>query len=637
MTETSAWFAGPKGENGDWFTGCIGRILQDYYGWRRNYFPEDGLVIDAESRRAGEAFQDRFDDRLFELLAKLKADFPFQSPRYAAHMVSEQTLPAIAGYLAAMLYNPNNVTSEAAPVTVRLELEAARMISRMVGYGDDSWSHLTSGGTIANIEALWMARTVKYLPLVVGDMRRRLGLPATAPVFGCHPEVALKGFAAVFDEAPTSIVIRAYLDSEHNVVERGFANVLEKIGSRPTVLAPETQHYSIKKALDVLGLGRRSLVTIRVDDEFRMDMEDLAYQLDRIDRRGDHVLAVVSVIGTTEEGAIDPLDKIVRLREEQVQSFWIHADAAYGGYLRTVTLPDRIGLGQPSATVQVDGKKIDVPLKLPVGDSCDALEALGKCDSVTIDPHKLGYVPYPAGAICFRSDIVKPLARQDAPYIEDGVGDVKSERQSESVGVYILEGSKPGAAAAAVWLSNTLIPLDKSGHGLLMQDSIRNACELHALLEQYPSITGKTEVQAVPICAPGSNILCFAFRGGGARTLKEQNSLNRAIYDRFNHSKKSGKHVTEQAFFLSRTSLNPGQYSLSTVSSFLNRFGVLPSEYEQEGVFLLRSVLMNPWYSEAKRRGSFFVSDLVDSLYRTAAELIDCPFLIGVDKPTIDS
>ena len=53
-----------------------------------------------------------------------------------------------------MLYNPNTVTSEVAPVTVRLEIEAGRLISRMIGYDDGSWAHLCSGGTTANIEAL---------------------------------------------------------------------------------------------------------------------------------------------------------------------------------------------------------------------------------------------------------------------------------------------------------------------------------------------------------------------------------------------------------------------------------------------------------------------------------------------------
>jgi glutamate/tyrosine decarboxylase-like PLP-dependent enzyme len=356
-----------------------------------------------------------------------------------------------------------------------------------------------------------------------------------------------------------------------------------------------------------------------------MEVDDLHEQLQKVERRGDHVIAVVPIIGTTEEGAIDPLDKIVRLREEQVKSFWIHADAAYGGYLKTVIMPRRIGLGIPTSGVKIGDRTLELTMKLPTGSPCDALEALGKCDSVTVDPHKLGFVPYPAGAICFKSNIVKPLARQDAPYIEEGAGDVRSERASESVGVYVLEGSKPGAAAAAVWLSHTLIPLDMSGHGILMRDSIRDACELHALLEQYPRIIGDDRIRAIPICAPDSNIVCFAFRNQMPSSLKQLNQLNKAIYERFNLATKAGKHVTEQPFFLSRTHLSPSQYSLITVAPFIDRLGVKDSEYEEDGVFLIRSVVMNPWYGEAKRRGRYFISELVAALYRAAAEVFDEP------------
>ncbi len=360
----SAWFAGPKAENGEWFSATVQQVLADYYAWRRNYFPEDGVVLGSSRRRDNEEFQDQFEDRLLELLARLKADFPFQSPRYAAHMVAEQTLPSIVGYFAAMLYNPNNVTAESAPVTVRLELEASQMIARMLGYGEDSWAHLTSGGTIANIEALWIARTVKYLPLVVADMRRSLGLPVAndsiQDLLKANSQTALAEFAGVFHEAKaasgdsrntTRRVIQAYLQSPHNVVEQGLFSVCRVLGTEPVILAPESHHYCFQKALDALGFGRRSLITVQVDRDFRMDVQDLEFKLDQAAAKGKHVLAVVAVTGTTEEGAVDPVDLILDLRTrreaEGKGSFWLHADAAYGGYLRTIAVPTRLGLGEP--------------------------------------------------------------------------------------------------------------------------------------------------------------------------------------------------------------------------------------------------------------------------------------------------
>lgn len=639
----SAWFAGPKGENSPVLAEWIKRIADDYAAWRRNYFPEDGIVVDSATRRQNEGFMDAFEDRLVELLARLKNDFPFHSPRYAAHMLAEQTLPSIAGYFAAMLYNPNNVTAEAAPVTVRLEIDAGRLLSKMIGYSDSAWAHLCSGGTAANIEALWVARSVAFLPWLVRDVRQSLSrpLPATlasdAAMRAMDPMQALAEYAALWREIPQtndrsaklSQLARAIAESPFNIVERGVGALQSHVPGAPVVLVPESHHYCFEKALDILGLGRRALVSVRVDERFRMRPDELERTLDQLEREGRRAIAVVAVAGSTEEGSVDPIDHIVRIRRDRAAaarpSFWLHADGAYGGYLRTVTIPQRCGLGAPRTTVQIDGALRDIDIVLPEHQECAALEQMSHCDSVTIDPHKLGYIPYPAGAICFKSDLVKPLLRQAAPYLGDGSVDPETDRTSESVGVYVLEGSKPGASAAAVWLSHSLIPLDTTGHGALMRENIRNACELHALLERYPALIAPEHarslgVQAVCICPPGSNIVCFAFRptASGA-TLASVNELNRAVYARF--SLAAGERVYAQSFFVSRTSLVPGQYALETVGPFLARLGVNPTEYAENGVFLLRSVLMNPWYASSKRRGRYYISELVAELYKVASSI----------------
>lgn len=635
----SAWFAGPKAENAEWFGGWLRRIADDYYAWRRNYFAEDGVVIGSRQRRENEPWCDAFEDRLIELLARLKEDVPFHSPRYAAHMLAEQTLPSIAGYFAAMLYNPNNVTADVAPVTIRLEHEAGRMICRMIGYPDTSWAHLCSGGTVANLESLWVARSVRYLGLVLRGVRGELGLP-DAPwarddgaALGLSPASALEWMDRTYMEAKAahgpgaSARVRALVQSSPwNPAEAGLAAVTARLGSSPVLIAPESHHYCFEKALDVLGLGSRALVSVRVGPDFRMIPEELASVLDRVEREGRHVLAVVGVVGSTEEGSVDPIDRILRVRAERERagrpSFWVHADGAYGGYLRSMTVPSRGGLGEPRATVRLGGREREIELCLPEHGECDALEALPGCDSVTIDPHKLGYIPYPAGVVCFRSAAVKTLVRQVAPYLEDPTYDPEHDRTSENIGVYVLEGSKPGAAAAAVWLSHSLIPLDRDGHGRLMRENIRSACELHALLEGYPTwregVPGG--VRAVCLCPPGSNIVCFAFRPEGRADLASINRLNRALYESFSLGR--GARVQEHPYFVSRTSLTPRQYAAATVGPFLRRLGVEVEEYEREGVFLLRSVLMNPWYAPAKAAGRSYLSELVEALYHAAESLV---------------
>ena len=109
-------------------------ILQDYFHWRRNYYPSDEIVIPQSVRRELVDWNDELAQKLAEMLAGLRKHFPFYSPRYLAHMMSDQTLPSVLGYFAGLLYNPNNVTPEAAPVTERWEFEVGRDILEMMGY-----------------------------------------------------------------------------------------------------------------------------------------------------------------------------------------------------------------------------------------------------------------------------------------------------------------------------------------------------------------------------------------------------------------------------------------------------------------------------------------------------------------------
>jgi glutamate/tyrosine decarboxylase-like PLP-dependent enzyme len=102
------------------------------------------------------------DDKLSELLVALgKFSIPFYNPRYSAHMTTDQTLPAILGYLSTMFYNPNNVAFEASPFTTQLEITVGRQLCDMLGFGphtdntDAPWGHITCDGSVANLESVW--------------------------------------------------------------------------------------------------------------------------------------------------------------------------------------------------------------------------------------------------------------------------------------------------------------------------------------------------------------------------------------------------------------------------------------------------------------------------------------------------
>jgi glutamate/tyrosine decarboxylase-like PLP-dependent enzyme len=97
---------------------------------------------------------------LSELTDRLRDNFPFYHPRYAAQMVKTPHPVATLAYALAMQLNPNNHALDSSQATSRMEQEVVADLARMFGYGETYLGHLTSSGTIANLEALWVARSL---------------------------------------------------------------------------------------------------------------------------------------------------------------------------------------------------------------------------------------------------------------------------------------------------------------------------------------------------------------------------------------------------------------------------------------------------------------------------------------------
>ena len=96
-----------------------------------------------------------------ELISRLGTLPPFHHPDYAAHMQKPPHPVAISAYIAAMSAGPNNYTRESGEATLVMECEAVAELARMIGLPPSAGGHLTSSGSIANLEALWMARELK--------------------------------------------------------------------------------------------------------------------------------------------------------------------------------------------------------------------------------------------------------------------------------------------------------------------------------------------------------------------------------------------------------------------------------------------------------------------------------------------
>lgn len=94
-----------------------------------------------------------------ELVDRLKGNYPFHHPQYAGQMLKPPHDLAWAAYALAMTINPNNHALDGGPPSSEMEKEVVRKLAKMAGYGDIYLGHLTSSGTIANLEALWVARS----------------------------------------------------------------------------------------------------------------------------------------------------------------------------------------------------------------------------------------------------------------------------------------------------------------------------------------------------------------------------------------------------------------------------------------------------------------------------------------------
>ena len=605
-----AWFLGPRAENGELLERLVTEALRDHIFWRRNYHPEDGFTIrELDKRTPGyEEAVATLTQELMGLLAELKRGVPFFTGRYKGHMSFEQTIAAQIGYFAAMLYNPNNVSIEASPVTTRLELQVAEQLAAMIGYdGRRAWGHLTSGGTIANFEALWVARNIIYLPIAMAGAADALDvdlpltlssgeqLPISAAslwqLLNIRNDDALQLYHELWQAAPRADVQRAL--HGHSLQTLGYQDYQRRLSARygdalgaAVVIVPATAHYSWEKIARALGIGSNQVVYVPVDERFRMDPDALWRTISELAGQHTPILACISVCGTTEESAVDRLDQIVEVRaraeHELGVTFHLHSDACYGGYAASLLT------GFDGARRSASRIRRDIEADFPSDSWVAAMEALAQADSVTIDPHKLGYTPYPAGAILFRDRRARELVATDPPYLLPSQGMASAE--DLFLGRFILEGSKPGAAAAAVWLSHKVLPLDERGYGYLISRTMLGARKLHCTLRE----TDFAPFRVIVLPEPDINIVCYLLHHPTLTTLGQVNAFNEQIYALMSLQTPGAS----PAYIITRTRFQTPMYD-GAVDPILDELGVCTSAewraHAGEGLVILRSTVMDPF------------------------------------------
>jgi glutamate/tyrosine decarboxylase-like PLP-dependent enzyme len=591
------FFLGPQAENAVWVKDLLEQIFDRWVAWRRGVFPSDGEAISQADQQSPE-FVHRcsdFADRLAKLMTSFEAEVPKFSPRYIGHMFSEISLPALLGHIVALLHNPNNISGESSRVGVLIEDWAIAALATMLGYSSPLGGHFTSGGTIANFESLIRARARLALWLARAAVARQSGRgPASlfeAAHLGWDAYDALK--AAMPDDEATQAAL-----AHHNVLEDNpflAASRLSKIyGAEyrgPVVLIPEHKHYSWRKGVSLLGLGDEAFWPIGLDSEGRLDVDDLRAKVAAAEAQDRPIAMIVSVAGTTELGHFDPVDRVQSfldgLAKDRGLHIWHHVDAAYGGFFASIGADDPEIRG--TAMVR-------------------ALAAIGRTDSVTLDPHKLGYVPYSSGVILVRSPRDYTVRPHEAPYILFSGSDR---------GPYTLEGSRPATGAAATWMTASTIGLDSGGYGRILVRTVKIRKRLEALLL----------ASGLPVrVAPGSeaNVLCFTVAQTN-ESLTVTNARAEALFAALSPEQRG-------RFIVSKTSLFETAYG-----PYLRKFVMTwNAEMDSDRLILLRLCMLNPFF-DAKEMHTRFSDEFVACLGRLIATVgrLPAPATDGRSAPVV--
>jgi glutamate/tyrosine decarboxylase-like PLP-dependent enzyme len=248
------------------------------------------------------------------------------SPRYLAYIPGGGLYPSAIGDFLAAVTNRYAGVFFAAPGAVRMENMLLEWMAKTVGYPEGTRGNLTSGGSAAHLEAIVTAREAYGLK------------------------------AKDFDKA--------------------------------VVYMTDQRHHSADKALRIAGLGECVKRTIPMDKCYRMDAEalDRAIVTDR--EAGLNPWLVIANAGTTDTGAVDPLESISQIAE--AHGVWMHVDGAYGAFFALCE----------------EGKR--------------ALAGMEKSDSIIMDPHKGLFLPYGTGAVLVKdAQKLYEAHRADATYMQD--------------------------------------------------------------------------------------------------------------------------------------------------------------------------------------------------------------------------
>ena len=199
------------------------------------------------------------------------------------------------------------------------------------------------------------------------------------------------------------------------------------------IILPRSAHFSFKKAADMMNL---KIVEADLDDNYKIDVESLKNKITQ------NTVAIVAIAGTTELGLIDPIEEISEIAFKN--NIYFHVDAAFGGF--SIPFLKNIGYDYPEFDFRLPG-----------------------VSSITVDPHKMGLAPIPAGGIIFRKKEYLEVMAVDSPYLT-----VKTQST--------IVGTRLGASTVATYA--LLKYFGKSGYSKMADELMKNTYFLKDSLEK---------------------------------------------------------------------------------------------------------------------------------------------------------
>ncbi len=306
---------------------------------------------------------------LKELEAQLSEDLAYESGRILGSMCTKPHSFAAQVY---RKYIEKNLGDPGLfPASKQIEREAIQMLGSLLGK-TDAVGHIVTGGTEANILAIWAARNL------------------------------------------------------HG-------------GKQGDFIVPASAHHSFDKAADLLGC---KLVRVRLNDNFQVDPAAVREAI------SPRTFAIVGVAGTTELGVVDPINELAEIAEKR--SLHLHVDAAFGGFV--------------------------IPfLDNAVKEHLEFDFRLSGVSSITMDPHKMGMCPIPAGGIFFRDEEMASAISTNFTYLCGG----------ETVHQTIV-GTRSGAPALATWAM--LKHLGRAGYRKVLKRCMKLTHQLVAGIEEIEGL-----------------------------------------------------------------------------------------------------------------------------------------------------